>query len=257
MWDKDPLCRIYASLTACPSPRNWSGSFSRGVICQAGRTGIRAARWRRWPGRTGSCAMSRAAAGGDRASADRAGMLLRAPHKGRGPGRRGGAGAVRAADRCDHRLPIRRAVPVQAAHRAGAGRAVRHPIVVWDRRRDHRPCCREARSLPGAGAGGHCRGRGGRVRRDRVPRGRSAALCCPDTKDRASAASSCAGSWKAQSGSTPSTSSATNRSSRTTHASACAAHQVLSYATRPRWKAILPAPDTGLGIPRQHCVTRH
>jgi hypothetical protein len=29
-----------------------------------GRTGMRAARWRRWPGRTGSCATSRAAATG-------------------------------------------------------------------------------------------------------------------------------------------------------------------------------------------------
>jgi hypothetical protein len=32
-----------------------------------------------------------------------------------------GAGAVRAADRRGHRLPVRRAVPVQGPHRAGAG----------------------------------------------------------------------------------------------------------------------------------------
>ena len=59
-------------------------------------------------------------------------MRLRVPDQGRTTGGRGGAGAVRAADRRDHRLPVYRAVPVQAAHRAGAGRAVRHPAVVRD-----------------------------------------------------------------------------------------------------------------------------
>ena len=76
---------------------------------------------------------------GDRASADRAGMPLRASHQGRRPGRGGGAGPVRAADRRDHRLPVRRAVSVQQAHRAGAGRIVRHLAVVRDGGGHHRP----------------------------------------------------------------------------------------------------------------------
>ena len=113
---------------------------------------------------------------GDRASADRAGMRLRAPHQGRGPAGRGGAGAVRAADRRDHRLPVRWAVPVQGAHRAGAGRAVRHPAVVRDGGGHHRPRRRAARRVPGARPRADRRQRRGRVRRDRVPGRGQAAL---------------------------------------------------------------------------------
>ena len=71
-------------------------------------------------------------------------------------------GSVRAAGRRSHHL--HRAVPVEAAHRAGAGRAVRHPAVVRHGRGHHRPRRREARCLHRAGAGEHRRQRGGRVR---------------------------------------------------------------------------------------------
>src|SRR5450631_2619994 len=103
-------------------------------------------------------------------------MQLRAPHQGRGPGGGRSAGTVRAADRRGHHLPLRRAVPVQAADRAGAGRTVRRPAVGGYGRGDHRPGRRAAGRLPGAGTGGDRRQCRGRVRRDRVPRGGEAAL---------------------------------------------------------------------------------
>ena len=112
----------------------------------------------------------------NRAPADRAGVRLRAPHQGHGSAGRRSPGLLRAADRRDHRLPVHRAVPVQEAHRAGAGRAVRRAAVVRHGRRHHRPRCRETRWLPGAGAGEHHRQRRGRVRRNRVPGRRPAAL---------------------------------------------------------------------------------
>ena len=64
---------------------------------------------------------------GHRAPAGRAPLRLRSHHLRRRAGGGDGAGAVRAADHRDHPLSVCRAVPVQEAHRAGAGRAVRHP----------------------------------------------------------------------------------------------------------------------------------
>ena len=66
---------------------------------------------------------------GDRASADRAGVRLRAAHQGRCPAGGGSPGLLRAAGRRGHHLPVHRAVPVQEADRPGAGRAVRRPGV--------------------------------------------------------------------------------------------------------------------------------
>ncbi len=77
-------------------------------------------------------------------------MRLRAAYQGRGPGGRGGTGAVRAADRRGHRLPVHRAVPVEEADGAGAGRAVRRAAVVRDGRRAHRAGRRAAGRVPGA-----------------------------------------------------------------------------------------------------------
>jgi hypothetical protein len=61
-------------------------------------------------------------------------VQLRSPRQGRGRGGGGRAGAVRAADRRDHHLPVCRAVPVEEAHGAGAGQAVRRPDVSGDER---------------------------------------------------------------------------------------------------------------------------
>ena len=61
-------------------------------------------------------------------------------------------------------LPVRRAVLVQGAHRAGAGRAVRHPAVVRYGGGHHRPRRRAARRVPGARPRADRRQRGGRFR---------------------------------------------------------------------------------------------
>ena len=102
--------------------------------------------------------------------------------KGAAPQGARGSGPVRAADRRGHHLPARRAVPIQTAHRAGAGRAVRHPVLVRDGRGADRPRGRAAGRVPGARPRPDRRQRGGRVRRDRVPgRGPLAWVHCART----------------------------------------------------------------------------
>jgi hypothetical protein len=112
---------------------------------------------------------------GDRASVDRARMCLRGAYQGRGPGGSGGAGALRTADRRGRRLPVRRAVLVEADS-AGAGRIVRRAAVGRDGRRAHHAGRRAAGRVPGACPRADRRQRCRGVRQDRVPGGRAAAL---------------------------------------------------------------------------------
>ena len=108
---------------------------------------------------------------GDRAPADRAGMRLRAPHQGRGPARRGGPGAVRAADRRGHRLPVRRAVPVQGPHRAGLAELFGIPLSSGTVAALTARAAGRLDGFAGARPRADRRQRRRRVRRDRVPGG--------------------------------------------------------------------------------------
>ena len=84
----------------------------------------------------------------DRAPAHRAPLRLRGHHLRRRAGGGDRAGAVRAADHRDRAVPVCRAVPVQEAHRPGAGRTVRHPGLGGHRGGDDRTRRRRARRVP-------------------------------------------------------------------------------------------------------------